>query len=104
MKRILITLAVSLFAATSAMADAGLDLAKAKNCLACHAVDKKVVGPAYKDVAAKYAGKAGMVDKLAEHIMKGSQGVWGPIPMPANTQVNAADAKTLATWILAQKK
>jgi len=104
MKRILITLAVSLFAATSAMADAGLDLAKAKNCLACHSVDKKVVGPAYKDVAAKYAGKAGMVDTLAEHIMKGSQGVWGPIPMPANTQVNAADAKTLATWILAQKQ
>lgn len=103
MKRILITLAVSLVAATPAMADDGLALAKSKNCLACHSVDKKVVGPAYKDVAAKYAGKAGMADKLAEHILKGSQGVWGPVPMPANTQVSAADAKKLATWVLSLK-
>jgi cytochrome c len=78
-------------------------LAQAKNCLACHAVDKKVVGPAYKDVAAKYAGDKTAVDKLAQKIMKGGSGVWGPVPMPANTQVNEAEAKKLAAWVLSLK-
>ena len=79
------------------------DLAQAKGCFACHAIDKKVVGPAYKDVAAKYAGDKTAVDKLAQKIMKGGSGVWGPVPMPANTQVNEADAKKLAAWVLSQK-
>ena len=75
-------------------------LAKAKNCMACHATDKKLVGPAYKDVAGKYAKDKGSVDLLAAKIMKGGSGVWGPVPMPANPQVNEAEAKKLATWVL----
>lgn len=78
-------------------------MATAKNCMACHAIDKKVVGPAYKDVAKKYAGDAKAVDMLAAKIMKGGAGVWGPVPMPANAQVNAAEAKSLATWVLSLK-
>lgn len=74
-------------------------LLKKNNCMACHAVDKKLVGPAYKDVAAKYRGQA-MTDKLAAKIRAGGSGVWGPIPMPANTQVSDADAKKMAAWIL----
>ena len=87
--------------ASPAWADA--QLAAKKNCMACHAVDKKVVGPAYKDVAAKYAGQKDAVDKLAAKIMKGGSGVWGPVPMPANPQVSEAEAKQLAAWVLAQK-
>ncbi|GAB2732008.1 cytochrome C-551 [Melaminivora jejuensis] len=101
MKRTLITLAVALTAAAPVMADEAL--AKSKNCMACHSVDKKLVGPSYKDVAAKYAGQAGAADKLAEKIIKGSSGVWGPVPMPANAQVNADDAKKLANWVLSLK-
>lgn len=87
--------------ATPALAD--LKLATDKNCMACHAVDKKLVGPAYKEVAAKYAGQKDAADKLAAKILKGGSGVWGAIPMPANAQVNAAEAKTLATWVLTLK-
>lgn len=101
MKRALIALTV--LAAVSAPAMADLALAQSKNCLACHAVDKKLVGPAYKDVAAKYAGQKGAVDKLALKIMKGGSGVWGPVPMPANAQVNEAEAKKLAAWVLSLK-
>ena len=101
MKRTLITLAMTLSVAAPAMAD--LALATSKNCMACHAVDKKVVGPAYKDVAAKYKGDKGAVDKLAEKIMKGGSGVWGAVPMPANAQVNADEAKKLAAWVLTAK-
>ena len=78
-------------------------LATSKNCMACHATDKKLVGPAYKDVATKYAGDKTAVDKLAIKIQKGGAGVWGPVPMPANTQVNDADAKKLAAWVLTLK-
>lgn len=101
MKRPLITLAIMLSVTAPAMAD--LALATSKNCMACHAVDKKLVGPSYKDVAAKYAGQKDAVDKLAAKIIKGGSGVWGPVPMPANTQVNDADAKKLAAWVLTQK-
>ena len=103
MKRVLLTLAAlaAVAAATPAMADEAM--AKAKNCMACHAVDKKVVGPAYKDVAKKFGGQAGAADMLAEKIMKGSSGTWGPVPMPPNTNVSAAEAKSLATWILSLK-
>ena len=86
-----------------APAFANADLAQKKNCLACHAVDKKVVGPAYKDVAAKYAGQKDAVEKLSQKVMKGGSGVWGQIPMPANPQVNDAEAKQLVTWILSIK-
>lgn len=104
MKRILLTIAsiaAGFAASTPAMAD--LQLATAKNCMACHAVDKKLVGPSYKDVAAKYAGQKDAVDKLAAKVIKGGSGVWGPVPMPANAQVNPDEAKKLAAWILTQK-
>jgi cytochrome c len=95
---------IALLAATAiAPAFAQQDLAQAKGCMACHAVDKKVVGPAYKEVAAKYANDKTAADKLAQKIMKGGSGVWGPVPMPANTQVNEADAKKLAAWVLSVK-
>ena len=90
-------------AAVAAPAMADLALATAKNCMACHAVDKKLVGPSYKDVAAKYAGQKDAVDKLAVKIMKSGSGVWGPVPMPANNQVSEADAKKLAAWVLSTK-
>lgn len=96
-------LLVALAAVFSAPAFANADLAQKKNCLACHAVDKKVIGPSYKEVAAKYAGQKDAVDKLAEKVLKGSTGVWGPVPMPANAGVTDAEAKTLVTWILSQK-
>ncbi|MBP8018620.1 MAG: cytochrome C', partial [Hylemonella sp.] len=81
MKRVLLAVAATLtLAAAPAFADQAL--ATAKNCMACHAVDKKVVGPAYKEVAAKYKADKGAVDKLAEKIMKGGSGVWGAVPMP----------------------
>ena len=101
MKRALFAMAVALTAAAPAFADQAL--ATAKNCMACHAVDKKLVGPAYKDVAAKYAGDKTAVDKLAAKIVKGGSGVWGPVPMPANAQVNDAEAKKLAAWIMTVK-
>lgn len=97
-----LTAAAGLFAAT-APAFASAELAKAKNCMACHATDKKLVGPAYKDVAAKYAGQKDAVDKLAQKIIKGGSGVWGPVPMPPNANVSEAEAKTLAAWVLTVK-
>ena len=78
-------------------------LATAKNCMACHAMDKKLVGPSYKDVATKYASDKSAVDKLAGKIMKGGSGIWGAVPMPANAQVNEAEAKTLAAWVMSAK-
>jgi cytochrome c len=101
MKRILIAIAATTLLAAPAMAD--MALAKSKNCMACHAVDRKLVGPSYKDVAAKYAGDAAAADKLAAKIMKGGSGVWGAIPMPANPQVSAAEANILAAWVLSNK-
>jgi cytochrome c len=101
--KIATALIVSLAAIASAPAFANADLAQKKNCLACHAVDKKVVGPAYKEVAAKYAGQKDAVDKLSAKVMKGGSGVWGNIPMPANPQVTDAEAKQLVQWILTQK-
>ena len=76
------------------------ELAKARNCMSCHALDKKVVGPAYKDVALKYAGQKDAVDRLAAKIVKGGSGAFGPVPMPANTQVSDAEARKLAAWVL----
>ena len=77
-------------------------LAKAKNCMSCHQVAVKVLGPAYKDVAAKYKGDAGAADKLAAKIKAGGKGVWGEVPMPPNN-VTPDEAKTLATWVLSLK-
>jgi cytochrome c len=86
--------------ATPALADQAL--AASKNCLSCHALEKKLVGPSYKDVAAKYRDDKAAADRLATKIMKGGSGAWGVVPMPSNPQVNEAEAKRLASWILAQ--
>ena len=96
-----VAVAAGLLSAAPAFASA--DLAKAKNCMACHAVDKKLVGPSYKDVAAKYAGQKDAVATLAAKVQKGGVGAWGQIPMPPNPQVSADEAKTLVEWVLAQK-
>jgi cytochrome c len=100
MKRSLFALLAAVAIATPVLADQSL--AQKKNCMACHAVEKKVVGPGYKDVAKKYAGQD-VTAKLATKVMKGGSGVWGAIPMPANPQVNQADAETLVKWILSMK-
>lgn len=90
-------------AALSAPVLADQALATAKNCMACHAVDKKLVGPSYKEVANKYAGQKDASDKLAVKILKGGSGVWGPVPMPANPQVSDAEGKKLAAWVMSLK-
>ena len=97
----LVAAVLALVAPGVARADA--ELMKAKNCTACHAIDKKLIGPSYKDVAAKYAGDPKAVDKLARKIREGGVGTWGQIPMPANQQVSAEEGTRLATWILGQK-
>ena len=101
MKHALLILAATAAISGPALADEAL--AKAKNCMACHAVDKKLVGPAYKDIAKKYAGDAKAADMLATKIQKGGAGVWGAIPMPANPQVSDTETKKLATWVLGLK-
>ena len=101
MNRTLITLAMALSVAAPAMADEAL--AKSKNCMACHAIDKKLVGPAYKDVAKKYAGQKDAEATLVSHVLKGSKDVWGPVPMPANANVTEAEAKKLVAWVLSLK-
>ena len=100
MKRL--TLAAAVMALMASPAFANLDLAKKNACMACHAVDKKLVGPAYQDVAKKYAGRS--ADDLAKSIKAGGAGKWGPVPMPAQAAHSDADAKTLAAWILAGAK
>lgn len=86
----------------SAIAQTGEELFKSKGCAACHAVDMKLVGPAYKEVAAKYAGQDNAVAHLSSSIRNGLSGVWGPIPMPPNN-VTEEEAKILAEWVLQQK-
>ena len=90
-------------AAVGAPAMANMELAQKKACLACHSVDNKVVGPAYKDVAKKYKGQKGIEAKLAEKVIKCGKGACGEVPMPANPQVNEAEAKQLVSWILSLK-
>jgi len=95
-----LTVMLALCAALPALADQ--KLADKKNCLACHGVKEKVVGPAFKDIAAKYAGQGGAAQMLAEKIQKGGVGAWGQVPMPPN-DVTPAEAKTLADWVLGVK-
>jgi cytochrome c len=89
--------------AARAQADIEATMNKA-GCLACHAKDKKLVGPAYKDVAAKYKGQADAVAKLSEKVRKGGQGVWGPVPMSPNgpDKISDADLKAAIEWVLKQ--
>jgi cytochrome c len=103
---IAISAVAALLSAFQAPAFADAALAQAKNCMACHAVDKKMVGPSYKDVAAKYAGNKDAAAMLAEKIQKGStpgKGNWGAVPMPANPQVSEAEAQKLAAWVVSIK-
>ena len=91
-------------AVTSLPVLANLELAQKSACTACHAVDKKVLGPSYQDVAKKYAGQKDAVAQLTESIRAGGSGKWGPIPMPAQPALSDADLKTLATWVLGGAK
>lgn len=88
----------------SAPAMANLDLAKKSNCMSCHMVDKKLVGPAYQDVAKKYAGNKDALKMLTAKVKAGGKGVWGEIPMPPNAAVKDADIETLVKWVLAGAK
>ena len=101
MKKALAVAALGLLV-VSGSAFASAELAKQKNCLACHATDKKLVGPAYKDVAAKYKNDKNAPAMLAKKIREGGVGNWGQVPMPANPQVNEQEAATLAKWVLTQ--
>lgn len=101
MKKLLVAALAGLVFSGSAMAQ--LELAKQKNCLACHNVDKKVLGPAYKDVAKKYAGDPGAAARLSKKVREGGTGVWGKVPMPANPKVSEAEADALVKWILSLK-
>ena len=103
MKIAVLILGAALASLASMPALANAELAQKKNCMACHAVDKKLIGPGYKEVAAKYAGQKDAADKLAQKIVKGGVGAWGQVPMPANPQVSEAEAKQLATWVLTVK-
>jgi cytochrome c len=105
MKTITLSLLVAagILSAGAAQAADEEALAKSKNCLACHAIDKKVVGPSYKDVAKKYAGQKDAEAKLSEKVIKGGKGVWGEIPMPPNTSVTPAESTQLVKWILSLK-
>lgn len=87
----------------SQAAFANTDLARQKNCMACHSMNSKVVGPSFKDIGKRYSGQNGAEDKLVQTIRKGSSGNWGAVPMPANAQVSEAEARTLVKWILSQK-
>lgn len=101
MKSVFVSLSL-LLAVSVAQADA--KLAEKNACMACHAVDKKVLGPALKDVAAKYAADKQALSKIVASIKAGGSGKWGPVPMPAQTALSEADAQTLASWILSLDK
>jgi cytochrome c len=103
MKRLALVLTVAAAVPASLPAQAQEELAKKHACLACHAIDKKLVGPAYKDVAAKYRGDPNAEAKLVDKVKKGSQGTWGQVPMPPNSNVPDADVRALVKWILSQK-
>ena len=106
----LATLTLAAAALVAAPAYAALDKAQAEamlkkdGCAACHSVDKKIVGPAYVDVAAKYRNDKNAQAALEKKVKEGGVGVWGQIPMPPNAQVPAGDIKELVAWILALKK
>ena len=97
-------LGAALVAASAASAQSAEDLLKKHNCTTCHAVDKKILGPAYSEVAAKYKGDAKAPAMLMGKVKNGSVGTWGQIPMPPNATVPDADIKTLVTYVLALKK
>lgn len=102
MKNLAIALVFACFAFAGA-AHADEKLAQSSGCTACHSVDKKLVGPAYKDVAAKYRGNKAAEAELIKKVKAGGKGTWGDIPMPPNTHVKDEDIKTIVRWILSLK-
>jgi cytochrome c len=102
MKRLALILGTGAALASPAAAVASPELAKKHACFACHAVDKKLVGPSYKEVAGKYRGDKGAEARLVDKVKKGSQGTWGQVPMPPNAAVPDGDVRTLVKWILSQ--
>ncbi|HNV87373.1 MAG TPA: c-type cytochrome [Methylotenera sp.] len=103
MKALLVGIAVAGSLLMAGQASANQALAQKSGCLACHSVDKKVLGPSFKDVAAKYKGDKGAEAKLVAKVKAGGSGVWGPMPMPANSpQVKDEDIKTIVQWVLSQ--
>jgi cytochrome c len=92
--------AAGLMVAGSALAVDMPDVAKKNNCTACHAIDKKVVGPSWNDVSKKYKGDATAKDKLVPKMIKGGGGVWGAMPMPATPKLSEADSAALVDFIL----
>ena len=94
---------VLVLACCAGAAQASPELAQARNCMNCHGLDRKIVGPAFKDVASRYAGKAGAAAMLADKIIKGGGGAWGPVPMAANPAVSPEEARKLAAWVLSVK-
>ena len=103
MKNIAIALAGAACLVLAGVAQANEKLLQASGCTACHSVDKKLIGPAYKDVAAKYRGDKSAEADLIKKVKAGSKGVWGDIPMPPNGHVKDEDIKTLVQWVLALK-
>ena len=104
MKRAITLLAVSVALALPPLALASEELAKKNNCLACHTVDKKILGPAYLEIAAKYENTPENVTMLVDKVRNGGTGNWGQIPMPPNPMVSEEDAKTLVEWVLSLKE
>lgn len=100
MKRFRTLAPALLLAALAAPAQADLALARARNCMSCHTVERKLIGPSFKDVAARYKNDPAAAERLASKITRGGAGAWGPVPMPANTQISESDARKLAAWIL----
>ncbi len=99
--RLFLVAAVVVMHASSVFASA--ELAREKVCMGCHAVDRKLIGPSFKDIAARYAGQPDAVARMSERIIKGGSGAWGVVPMPANPRMSPEDARTLAAWVLGQK-
>lgn len=100
----LIPIVASLAMLTALPSHASKELAQSKACLACHASDKKLVGPAYQEVAKKYAGQKDAESQLASSIKRGGSGKWGPVPMPAQPTLTDDEARRLAVWVLAGGK
>lgn len=103
MKAIAAVSLVLLSIGVTGTAEASADLARAKNCAACHAVDKTLIGPAYRSIASRYANDRNALAQLTRKVREGGVGAWGPVPMPANPQVSPEEAQTLVRWVLQQR-
>lgn len=103
MKKLMVAAASAAVVMMSGVASADQALAQKNACMSCHGVDKKIVGPAFKEVAAKYKGDAGAQARLVEKVKTGGKGVWGQVPMPPSPQVKPEDANKIVAWVLSLK-